>query len=349
VLVLDGYPRSDVLEAVHDTSDAAFVSALESMGIETDDEAWSNYDRTYASVGSMLGLETMFTLQDDIDHVLPRLRGVSGGDGEFLRAFRDAGYWVTFSPSSWTGSRCDSIVDDCVAIGVTRSSVYWLMRGTVFSPIIPALLQSPWTDVALRQIESIAEIHSDAMDPERPSIVFMHAALPHPPVVFDSTCREFDESENRTFGRLWANEDGWGSPERFGEQVQCVGALVADQFRQIREIDPGAVVLVVSDHGIRSLPPAAVEPSEVNNNDTWGRLANLTAFGGPPRCDAVLDQTSVVGTFREMVRCLLGADIVPKQLDGFLVPTEGGVWLGKTPIRVELDDLWAGWNDEAGA
>jgi hypothetical protein len=352
VLILDGYPRSDVLNTVLESSDATFLSALNSIGIATNAGAWSNYDRTYASVGSMFGLETMFTVDDDIGQVLPRLRGVSGGDGEFLRAFRDAGYSVTVSPSSWNGSRCDSIVDDCVAIGVTRSSLYWLLRATVFAPMVPLILRSPWTDVSLRQIDSMARIHADAMHSQQPSIVFMHVALPHPPIVLDATCKEFQQSWRIGFRRAQTGLTvqpggiGLGSARAFGAQVQCVGTLVADQLGRIVEEDPDAVIVVLSDHGTKVLELATLIPSEFNDDQIWERLANLTAFGGPPECEGVLDQASVVGVLREVVRCLLGADIVDTQLDGFLVPSELGISEGAEPVRVVFDEVWPGLIDD---
>ena len=106
------------------------------------------------------------------------------------------------------------------------------------------------------------------------------------------------------------------------------------------------IIVVLSDHGTMGLQPSALIPSEFNDDQIWERLANLTAFGGPPECEGVLDQASVVGVLREVVRCLLGADIVDTRLDGFLVPSEMVVSEGAEPVRVVFDEVWPGLIDD---
>jgi hypothetical protein len=345
VLLLDGYPRSDVLEAVFDTSDAAFVSTMASMGIATNPDSWSNYDRTYASVSSMFSLETMLTEDATANATMAHLRGVSGGDGEFLRAFRDSGYHITFAPSNWYGSRCDSIVDSCVAIGSTRSSMYWLFRGTVLAPIVFSQFRSPWTDVSLGQLDSIAEIHASAIQPGRPSIVFMHVALPHPPTVLDADCGETKTPWQVDFGETQVGFFDWGTPSEFGAQVQCVGSVVGAEVGQILGRDPSAAILVLSDHGTMSLTPPGTLPEDLSAGQTWERLANLRAFGGPPRCNKVLGKVSTVGALRELVRCLLGADIVESPLDGFLAPSDSPTRWDQPAARLLFDELTVGLTD----
>jgi hypothetical protein len=128
-----------------------------------------------------------------------------------------------------------------------------------------------------------------------------------------------------------------------------VGALVSDQVAQVLDSDPSAAMLVLSDHGSLALPPSTFVPTDLNDDQTWERLANLLAFRGPPRCGNVLDEVSTVGALREMVRCLLGADVVESPVDGFLVPTSHGTSEGVAPARVVFDGLPVGLTaDENG-
>jgi hypothetical protein len=55
-VLLDGYARDDVLDELYGFENAVFLGDLERMGFETNKSASANYDRTYASVASVMDL-----------------------------------------------------------------------------------------------------------------------------------------------------------------------------------------------------------------------------------------------------------------------------------------------------
>ena len=334
VLMLDGAPRSDTLLEFYGASDAGFVEALESLGADVKDDGWSNYNRTYASVSSMLALDTIASPDQTRSRMWPEIRGVSGGDGEFLRAFADAGYTIVYSPSAWDGSRCDDIVDECVTFRLTTSNLYWLMRRTIFAPLVPSVLQHPWTSVSDAQLGAVATMYEDSMVGGEPFIVWMHAALPHPPLAFDADCTERRSVWRDTFVLTNGDEYDAMRVAAFAEQHECTNERVADQLSLITDLDPHAVLLVVSDHGPESLDQHTTDIAQYDAAQTRERMAVVTALRSPERCAAALDGQTTVHVFRAVVRCILGATVQEPPAASYLAPTETGFERGEPLIEV---------------
>ena len=339
ILVLDGHARRDTLETVFSSNDASFDDALEAAGFEINSTAVSNYNRTYASVSSMLALDTLMTDEGDIEVDLATVRGVNGGDGEFLRAFRAAGYAVTFSPARWGGSRCGTVVDRCVRFGETRASLFRLLESSLFAPALEGIFSNPWVFASLEQLESVDKMYREDLAEPGPSILWVHALLPHPPVTLLSTCQDSLESWRRVLDLTIGDGDDERRKEAFVEQSKCVDTTVAEQVRSVIAADPDAAILIVSDHGPDGQLQVVAPIEDLNRAQIAEKLSILTAFRGPEQCSRVLETNSVVMAMRELTRCLLGAQVVENTPSSYLVPDEGGIWRGEPPVLIFDADL----------
>jgi hypothetical protein len=266
-------------------------------------------------------------------------RSVNGGDGEFLRAFVRAGYSVTFVPASWAGSYCGDIVDRCVNIGQTRSNVYWLLKQSLFASLVEPTMTHPWTDTSLRQLRSIAEIHTEGMRSDAPSITWMHVALPHPPVTLSRDCEVSRDAWRNVYDLTNGGPEDSLRLNAFAEQTECVESIVAEEIGALLEADPTAVVLMLSDHGPDGQLQPEIPIQDYTSDQTKEKLAILTGFRGPDACDAVLDASSTVSAMREVVRCLLNADVSTDPVVSYLVPPEPAAAGASVPIRVPSEDL----------
>lgn len=338
MLVLDGRPRTDVLWDLYDYDDAAFRSRLQGMGFEFNDAAVSNYNRTFGSISAMLALDPLISPDVPSDDVWPRVRGVSGGDGEMLRAFQRAGYRVRYSVSGWNGSRCGSVVDECDAPLMVHSTLYWMLRGSIFSPIVPEVMRHPWAAVSEAQIASMAARHRDVVDGGQPTVTWMHVVAPHPPLSLDAECKRRGDSWRTVIALVQRDEFDEDRIGAFTEQVECVDRLVADALEEIILADPHVVVFVVSDHGSESLGQDFTDLENMSPAQVREKLAVLHAFRGPRDC-SVTERRTTVGAFREVVACILDAEVDTAEAAPYLVLPETSTQFGNTVVPLSTDDV----------
>jgi len=120
-ILLDGYGREDVLQSLYGYDNSRFLRRLADLGFRINSGASSNYNRTYASIASMMDLGYPIESGVAISDTRRSIRGLLGQGGSLMAAFRDAGYEITYSENPWSGSRCGSPVDYCWRAEVTRT------------------------------------------------------------------------------------------------------------------------------------------------------------------------------------------------------------------------------------
>ena len=335
VLVLDGYPSSSTLDSLYNASGAAFADALTGFGFSVHDDAMSNHNRTYASVASMHAMEVVVAEGEPPSQYLAEVRGLSGGDGEFLRAFKDAGYAVTFSPPVWSGSRCGQIVDRCDRVSMTKSNFFWLATSSLLKPIFQEFLVPPSTDVSLRQLRGLDRLNHEALADGVPTVTWVHALMPHPPVSLNADCEVQDDPWRFQHSLTTGDAKDALRVAAFPAQVACVDSVVVEQLGLMLEADPNLAVLILSDHGPDSLMQSVVDVRTYDETQVHEKLSVLTAFRGPDRCRNVVDQESTILVMREVTRCLTGASVLQSSPAYVLVPHEHLIGTDQVPIAVD--------------
>jgi hypothetical protein len=300
VLILDGHPSSSTLELLYDTSGEAFTDSLSGLGFSVHGEAMSNHNRTYASVASMHGLEVVVAEGEPSDQYLAAVRGLSGGDGEFLRAFKDVGYSITFSPAVWNGSRCGQIVDRCDRVSMTKSNIYWLATSSLLKPIFQPFLVHPSTDVSLRQLRGLVRLNEETLARGVPTVTWVHVLLPHPPVNLNAECEVQDDPWRFPHALTSGEASDALRVAAFPAQVACVDSVVIEQLDLMLEADPDLAVLILSDHGPDSLKQSVRDVHTYDRAQVLEKLSVLTAFRGPDDCHKVVDQESTILVMREV-------------------------------------------------
>lgn len=335
VVMMDGHPRADVaMENLGLDLDRVWTSAA-GMGFTVNSDAWSNYSTTYASVSSMLSLDTLLVPEPGSD-AFAAIRGVNGGDGEFLRGFSRAGYEVVFSPADWNGSRCGAVVDRCARFNVTSSNLYWLLRGSAIAPLAPSLLTHPWTGTSVQQLSGLSELHSESTAEGGPVVIWMHALLPHPPVTLDRSCVPHADAWRNSFTLIHGDDRDGDRLDAFADQILCADRIVIDELTEIVANDPDVVVVVISDHGPDTMGQDAIEIIELGPAAQKEKLAVLTAVRAPDGCTAAAAQPSTVETMREITRCVLGAEVSEAPVQHYISPSETGVADGESPLLVDV-------------
>lgn len=308
LILLDGYPRSDVLERRLGIDNMAFLAGLGDRGFDVGGQSHSNYVFTALTLVSLFQMRYVDEIDgiraligtDDAYHDLLRDAATSGLAFTALRA---AGYEIVTAPPGWLhvslAAASDRVLDKGEMTDLERSLLEqtWLLDVlTVFKP-----------DVLTGQIRDRlvhAFDHLDAFaaeDRDRPAFLFLHVPGPHLPLVVDAEGNTLPlparalgavnpEALHMTraeYSATWAGELAY--LER--RVLQAIDAL------QAREVPP--VIVVMADHGYIH---------EVQADDVQSRFANLFAAYTPGAPGLLSDPPTPVNLMPRLLNRYLGTD-----------------------------------------
>ncbi|MFP4055315.1 MAG: hypothetical protein ACLF0G_00425 [Candidatus Brocadiia bacterium] len=187
-IVLDQYPRADILEEVYDCDNTEFLDFLASRGFYVASKSMANYPRTWLSLGSSLNMEHLHELGErhgdgvvGYRQVVPRIR-----DNKVARFLKAHGYTYIHFGSWWNPTMSNELAERNVNLYVLPEFAGLIYNKTMLSPVlwyfdIYDRRRLHWKRV-LHKFEELAAIP----DFNGPTYVFAHFLIPHKPFVFDS-------------------------------------------------------------------------------------------------------------------------------------------------------------------
>jgi hypothetical protein len=269
LILMDGYPSTEVLQTHLSFGNSAFEGALVNAGFEIATESRSNYTATWATLASMFNgayLDEIESLKaapaDQEGQYASLMRAIN--TGRALGELRGRGYRIVTVPSPFEGATLVS-ADEVLSGGQLTFFELSLLQ---HSPLL-GLIMSVAPDFVLDQQASrtrdalettarlAAEEHAD------PLFLFTHVLSPHPPIVFqgDGSLADLPACfPDRC--TLWEMHDDsqW---QAFAGQIRHINEIVTDAIERVVASDPEAVIVVMSDHG--SQPPGAPETALLQN------------------------------------------------------------------------------------
>ena len=258
VLLLDGYPRADVLADMGlDNTD--FLEGLRERGFDVYPKSRSNYDRTPFSILSILSGAHIA----DIDALWqePQPAGEAGQQRRVARALLDppmfealerAGYLTRALTGTVVHTPIGGADEVWNAATATDFEIALLQRTPLAAP-----LELTGFAIGQERTHIVASLDEFADIPVGPSFTFAHVMSPHAPLVFEADgspaepppcypaeCSLFDGDP----ANLGMTEDEYAT--RFLNQIVHLNELVTDAIDDLLGRDPDAVVILLSDHGI---------------------------------------------------------------------------------------------------
>jgi hypothetical protein len=309
VVLLDGYPRHDVLVEHLGLKDEVLLDRLGALGFEVAPNSHSNYPTTNQSLSSLLNYRHL-TEWPEFDPLLADPRAVEGpivhraiSNAAVLREFRALGYHTIaiasgFSQASVRGA------DEFIDTGQVSAFEIAAVKSSAIVPVVIALDADAFSRSHRERIASVLDaVRSIAETPtNQPKFVFAHVPSPHAPWV----------SNGDGSPRVATNVSTWfeeapgaiGMPRRdvieaFGGQTRHIGTIVADTLDDVVASAPDAVILVLSDHGTAL---------GGRGDDGEVRLRNLFAARTPDRRIFDPDAT-LVNTFPTLFDRYFGVDL----------------------------------------
>jgi len=312
LVLLDGYPRADTLRDTFGIDNAPFLSALEDRGFDVSPDARTNYNKTWLTFASMLNgayIDDMLGDQATPNHPTAELRWlqVLNSQARIPAALRDAGYAIRTVASQYTSTTLQSA--DTI---VTPSQL------NEFEIHLAA--SSPWTAffrdqvadaLAAGQAERVAETIDVTVELARtgsePQFVFSHVHSPHTPFVLTDdgskpaapACFPYGCSfwEPRLV-RLEIDLDEYG--RQLARQINRLNELVLDGMDRLLAADPDAIVILMSDHGLRFA-----------TDDTDEHYRSFFAARTPGHPDLFPPDIAPVNVLRTLVSAYFEADAEP--------------------------------------
>ena len=329
VVVADGRGRSDVLRDRYGYDDEHFRQSMAAAGLTESDRAWANHSTTRFSLAVLLNGRPLSDLGQDL--ALPpdgtiSYRATEASSG--IDLLRRAGYLTTVISSGYDHVPLRN-VDRYVDVGPRSEAEQALMRSTAVGLLIDELTNLWVAGGHERVLGEYRELVSAAMAPSsQPLFVLAHVPAPHMPVVFNADC-SVRHQDAYTAGSIARDERAGDevAVRVMADQTRCTDTLLAAAVRDVVEARPGAVVVVLSDHG----PEERLDwwrPQEPAIHD---RMAITFWSRTPGHPDLFPDDSTLVNLFPVLANAYLGTELPVHPNDLYFGPTPSSTMF--TPYR----------------
>jgi len=335
LILLDGYPRTDVLAETFDFDNTAFTDALEGRGFSVSAEARSNYRKTWATLASLFNGEYL----DDLiggrpipTDSLTQARWTQSliNEARLLDVFRERGYSIVTVPSAFTSAALltsDATIDHGHINELEANLIGRSPWATLFRREAESFLGSAHRAATLDALDSAGEIAET--DSGQPRLAFVHVLSPHTPFVlgddlnrpphlapcFPASCGVWSAS----MAEIGLDFDEYRA--RLIEQIRTLNDLVLSMVGRIVDADPTAIVVLFSDHG-----------SRYTVADRQEQFKSFLAARAPGHARLFPADESNVNVLRRIINAEFGARLEPLDYEAWwsdpglldLTPVGGG-------------------------
>ena len=334
-IVLDGYPRQDVLRDDFGFDNRPFLNSLTSMGFAVLPQSLSNFPATINSVSSTLNMD--YTISSDGDAVQPfsmtEMYPIVKGGSKTVARFKSAGYnYVHFENGYDYLTKCGEQEQRCIRgrEGLDEQDVAILSN----TPIIdlmraidagndkkPANDDSPVFDMG--GVEDLTAKLRVIQETPNPLFLYAHIIAPHPPIRFRADCSMRSAAPDLT---VW---DAKARPD-FAEQLKCVNSQAEALMRRIDASDPDAIIILQSDHGTAFDGQFAKKSNAWSDADLHERFGVLNAIRLPTSCNSTpSSDLTLIDTFPLVFACLTGRPFSRHAPRFFVTPYDNSAEFGQ--------------------
>jgi hypothetical protein len=324
-IVLDGYPRQDVLAEDFKFDNSGFIQSLRGLDFAVVGKSRSNFPATVNSISSTASFD--YTVEGDGETLRPlpmqEMQARVRGKNRTVTRLQSAGYtYVHFENGYDYLTECAPDEVRCVHghLGLDELDIAILSNTPIIDMIVQHRQAVPFAwggvDDLTSKLNAIRAMPS-------PFFLYAHVLAPHPPIRFRSDC-SFRPADPDL--QLWQPE----ARPAFVEQLVCVNAQALTLLHDITQTDPDALIILQSDHGTAFRGQFDKPPTEWTEADLHERFGSLNAMRLPRPCRAmVTEDLTLVDTFPLVLSCLSGAAFEPHHPRFFVTPYDNGAAPGR--------------------
>jgi hypothetical protein len=308
VIVLDGYASDEVLREFHGFDNSGFLTDLQRIGFAVGRDINANFPVTTLSVVNTLHLDYVAQEQHLTSSDFEALYEMLGGNNTLARLLRENGYAQTYVESGWLGTRCRSMVDECVAVPWPDETVYdislrSLLRGAPGFEVGQSFGRGAKHSIEWLETDLDGYLANDTAD-----YVYVHVLAPHAPFFLTSSCEMLatDELSGFTAGAPGLSQDAVEARSAgYKAQIQCLNGVLTSVAESA--VDNEAVLVMFGDHGSDVGGQHQTDPSDWTDANVRERFGAFFAGYGHG-CDFE-DVGSLVNVSRRIVGCVSGSDL----------------------------------------
>jgi hypothetical protein len=304
-ILLDGYPRADKLESEFGIDNSAFINDLRARDFVVANRSRSNETATALTLAQMFNYESAAETANRLGGAAPLWRVVIN-DGAFFEDLHRLGYETVAVSSGFedvTLRRADTFLDTGQLNDFESVTAQVSGLSAVPDALVPNL-EANQDRARILDAFQVAEAQAQDLRTSR-KFVFVHVVAPHSPPLFDAAGQPLDVP-----GFALAYQDvlaisqyGFnGYVRRLQGELQFVNERTLHVVDTVMKADPGAVVVVFSDHGsgAPSREPGATPPYA----DL--RTANLLAVRSPGKSGIIDDRSTLANLLPRLLRAYTG-------------------------------------------
>ena len=313
-IILDGYPRNDVLKEHMNFDNSEFTNLLKQRGFHVAESSYANYSFSSQSISSTMNMGYVNFLADQFGEDSREYNPLLGkdvglyADNQVIKNFKLMGYKVVkigsaatyihkmpladLSPCYKTIHLMDNRLFD--AVGRTSMIGYFIER---------------WSEEQQRQIvlcdfEELPKINDYF---EERIFVWAHITLPHFPLIFGPNGEPITPGTSLlTMNHPEYTDDSWDVKQQFVQQIQFTNKKSIEFIDKILENEKRSIIIIQSDHG----SAFGINLQDPTDDDVFQRLSNFNAIYFPDekhREMLTYDRTNV-NTFRIVFNTYFGSD-----------------------------------------
>ena len=306
LVVLDGYAGNLTLESDFGLDRSTVIRRFEKIGFEVPVHAWSAYPATRSSLPSLLDMSFPLESGGRVTALTEkRLSDMIGGSNSVSSILRAEGYELVMVESGWSGSRCGPEVDICIPAPIMDEAMFSVAeRSLVGKPILRSMGYA-FTVGAQHTMTWLDANGPSLSEDSRPSFVFAHVMVPHPPFFLDDSCRTRFGRERNGVQFVRPGDELLERRSAYLEQTECVDEFVLDLTGMI---EPDDVVVVVGDHGTDQRNQLVRDPETWSRTDLEERFNVFLAVRDGAEC-SVGDPVILPNIFRRVLSCIANPDL----------------------------------------
>lgn len=325
-IILDGYGRQDILQALYDFDNSGFLDALKARGFYIAEESSSNYMQTLLSLSSSMNVDYIQSLNangvpfDSRDALFKiyrnsKLRDILAQNGYKMISFRNsARESIPNADIYYDDTGLAYPITPFESILVNRCLARVLLHIPAFNKI---LIGVPY-DVHRSQILSTFARLQEIPTLNGSYFVYAHIIAPHPPFVFDRNGKVLPQTEPFRLqdGNYYLK--GRGNTREtyikgYREQIQYVNTLVLEAVDAIlARSETPPIIIIQGDHG----PGSHLHYGLLEKTLPAERFGILNAYYFPDQdYTRLYPSISPVNSFRVLLDQFFGKDyaLLPDQ------------------------------------
>ena len=316
-IILDGYPRNDVLKKHLDFDNSEFIDFLKQREFYVVENSHSNYSLSSTSIPATMNMNYINFLVDELGEDSRSYEPLLGkdfglyADNQVIKNFKSMGYKVAKIGSVPMYLHEMPLAD----LSLCYKSIH-LMDNRLFDTVARTSMIGyfieRWSEDMQRQIILCAfeELPKISSYYEEPVFAWSHIMIPHFPLIFGADGEPVTPGESLLVmnnPHLFEGTDSsWNIKQQFLQQLQFANKKSIKLIDKILENEKQSIIIIQSDHG----SAFDVNLHDPTDDDVHQRLSNINAIYFPdekPREILMNDQTNV-NTFRIVFNSYFGSD-----------------------------------------